>query len=190
MLVIFQTELGRTADLGGIRDSVRSGWTLLRWFYAARTPEEEEGAEDPGENERRDEGGRSPAVNGTLGEGQDEADERAHHDDHSGQVHSLPSRRGVGALGVARASVRKQEDCGNDEDLRVSAVSRVALAKRLTPQIQVISRKNNLCVSVRSPKWTRLLTGSSLAWPHRRVADRGRFRAHRPDRAPRASSAG
>ena len=84
------------------------------------TPEEEERAEDPCDDEGSDEGSGAPAVDRTLSEGQDEADEGAHHDDHTGQVHSLPSGRGIRGLGVARAGVREQEQRGDDEDLRVS----------------------------------------------------------------------
>lgn len=43
-----------------------------------------------------------------------------HHGDHTGQVHSLPSGRGIRGLGVARAGSRKQDQRGDDKDLSVS----------------------------------------------------------------------
>jgi hypothetical protein len=91
---------------------------VLAWD--SLTPEEEERTEDPSDEEGSDEGSGSPTVDRTLSEGQEEADEGAHHGDHTGQVHSLPSGRGIRRLGVARVGVREQEQRGDDEDLRVS----------------------------------------------------------------------
>lgn len=77
-------------------------------------PEEETDRERESDNKRSDEACCAPTVDRTLGEGEDEADQSAHHEYHAEEVEALPSGNAVGLVGRAREG--KEEDGGDAKD--------------------------------------------------------------------------